>query len=177
MRDAIQAGIPSGRRSTRSTSRDKAIRGSRSSNTTSAGTPKPTSPSRARTPTTPVRLSNDFFDANRSRRRLALTARTTGDVVKSVKTRELWEQIGVAAWQCADPGVQYDDTIKNGTRARTTTASMQQPLRHRRHAGRYGRRAATDRSLVGKAAFVVGGDGKPHFVEPSSRRELSPSFG
>ncbi len=30
---------------------------------------------------------------------------------KTVKARELWEQIGYAAWACADPGLQYDTTI------------------------------------------------------------------
>ncbi len=30
---------------------------------------------------------------------------------KSLRARELWEQIAYAAWSCADPGVQYDTTI------------------------------------------------------------------
>src|SRR3984957_20314754 len=41
-----------------------------------------------------------------------LTARTTVDVVKRIKARDLWEQIAVAAWQCADPGLQFDDAIQ-----------------------------------------------------------------
>src|SRR5678810_491854 len=32
-------------------------------------------------------------------------------VAKTLKARDLWEQIAYAAWRCADPGVQYDDTI------------------------------------------------------------------
>src|SRR5690606_40719082 len=34
-----------------------------------------------------------------------------GKIIRTVKARDLWEQISFAAWRCADPGVQYDDTI------------------------------------------------------------------
>ena len=40
-----------------------------------------------------------------------LTARTDGSVMKEIPAKELWDQIANAAWSCADPGVQYDDTI------------------------------------------------------------------
>ena len=40
-----------------------------------------------------------------------LTARTTGEVMKTVKARDLWQKIAEAAWECADPGLQFDDTI------------------------------------------------------------------
>ncbi|HET7814146.1 MAG TPA: vitamin B12-dependent ribonucleotide reductase [Candidatus Baltobacteraceae bacterium] len=59
-----------------------------------------------------VRLTNAFFDAIDADADWDLTARTTGAVVKKIKARDLWEQISVAAWQCADPGLQYDDTIQ-----------------------------------------------------------------
>jgi ribonucleoside-diphosphate reductase alpha chain len=59
-----------------------------------------------------VRLGNDFFDALDRDDDWLLTARTTGDVVKRMKARDLWDQIALAAWQCADPGLQYDDTIQ-----------------------------------------------------------------
>jgi adenosylcobalamin-dependent ribonucleoside-diphosphate reductase len=59
-----------------------------------------------------VRLTNAFFDAIDRDEDWLLTARTTGDVVKRIKARDLWEQIGLAAWQCADPGLQFDDTIQ-----------------------------------------------------------------
>jgi ribonucleoside-diphosphate reductase alpha chain len=59
-----------------------------------------------------VRLTNGFFDALDRDEDWLLTARTTGDVVKRIKAGELWEQIAVAAWQCADPGLQFDDTIQ-----------------------------------------------------------------
>jgi ribonucleoside-diphosphate reductase alpha chain len=59
-----------------------------------------------------VRLTNGFFEALDRDDEWLLTARTTGDVVKRIKARDLWEQIAVAAWQCADPGLQFDDTIQ-----------------------------------------------------------------
>src|SRR5256885_12597170 len=42
-----------------------------------------------------------------------LTARTDGTVVDTIKARKLLKDIADAAWQCADPGVQYDTTINN----------------------------------------------------------------
>ena len=42
-----------------------------------------------------------------------LMRRTDGKVAKTLKARELWEQIGHAAWACADPGVQFHDTIND----------------------------------------------------------------
>ena len=57
-------------------------------------------------------MSNAFFNALDKDEDWLLTARTTGDVVKRIKARDLWEQIGLAAWQCADPGLQFDDTIQ-----------------------------------------------------------------
>ena len=59
-----------------------------------------------------VRLSNAFFEALDRSEDWLLTARTTGDVVKRIKAHELWDQIALAAWQCADPGLQFDDTIQ-----------------------------------------------------------------
>jgi ribonucleoside-diphosphate reductase alpha chain len=59
-----------------------------------------------------VRLTNQFFDALDQDRDWELTARTTGDVVKRIKASDLWDQIALAAWQCADPGLQFDDTIQ-----------------------------------------------------------------
>ena len=59
-----------------------------------------------------VRLSNAFFDSLDNDADWNLVARTTGATVKTIKARDLWEQIANAAWQCADPGLQYDDTIQ-----------------------------------------------------------------
>ena len=42
-----------------------------------------------------------------------LIRRTDGTVAKTVKARDLWEEIGHAAWASADPGMQYHDTIND----------------------------------------------------------------
>jgi ribonucleoside-diphosphate reductase alpha chain len=58
-----------------------------------------------------VRVTDEFMEAVARDEDWALVARTDGSVVKTVKARELMEQIADAAWQCADPGVQYHSTI------------------------------------------------------------------
>jgi len=58
-----------------------------------------------------VRIPDAFFDALDRDSDWELVNRTTKDVAKTVPSRELWNQIGYAAWRCADPGVQYDSTI------------------------------------------------------------------
>ncbi|MGD0462952.1 MAG: LAGLIDADG family homing endonuclease [Tepidisphaeraceae bacterium] len=58
-----------------------------------------------------VRIPNRFFKALEDDAKWDLTWRTTGKVAKSLRARDLWDQIAFAAWRCADPGVQYDDTI------------------------------------------------------------------
>ncbi len=58
-----------------------------------------------------VRIPNRFFEVLERDGDWALTRRTDGTVAKTVRARDLWDQIAAAAWQCADPGVQYDTTI------------------------------------------------------------------
>ncbi len=58
-----------------------------------------------------VRLSNDFLEAVGRGADWTLTRRTDGAAARTLPARELWEKIGLAAWACADPGVQYDTTI------------------------------------------------------------------
>lgn len=58
-----------------------------------------------------VRIPNEFFDVLDKDGDWGLKARTDGRVMKTVKSRELWEKICYAAWRCADPGTQYDTTI------------------------------------------------------------------
>ncbi|MDA0365293.1 MAG: vitamin B12-dependent ribonucleotide reductase [Chloroflexi bacterium] len=58
-----------------------------------------------------VRVTAEFLDAVREDRPWNLTRRTDGAVAKSVPARELWDRIARAAWQSADPGLQYDTTI------------------------------------------------------------------
>src|SRR5687768_3283568 len=58
-----------------------------------------------------VRIPNEFFKALEDDADWPLFSRTSGKVAKTLKARELWDQIAYAAWRCADPGVQYDTTI------------------------------------------------------------------
>jgi ribonucleoside-diphosphate reductase alpha chain len=60
-----------------------------------------------------VRVSDDFMRAVEADGEHHLRARMDGRVIETVKARELWRAIGEAAWACADPGVQYDDTIND----------------------------------------------------------------
>jgi ribonucleoside-diphosphate reductase alpha chain len=58
-----------------------------------------------------VRITNDFLEAVKNDADWALTRRVDGKPAKILKARDLWEQIGHAAWASADPGVQFDTTI------------------------------------------------------------------
>ncbi len=57
-----------------------------------------------------VRLPDSFFEAVDSGADWHLYRRTDGQIARTVKAGELWEQICFAAWRCADPGLQYDTT-------------------------------------------------------------------
>jgi ribonucleoside-diphosphate reductase alpha chain len=58
-----------------------------------------------------VRVTDEFMKAVEEDADWHLTARTTGEPVKTLKARDLMDQIADAAWRCADPGVQYDSII------------------------------------------------------------------
>ena len=58
-----------------------------------------------------VRVTDEFMQAAANDEDWDLVARVDGSVIKTVKARELLDQIADAAWQCADPGVQYDSII------------------------------------------------------------------
>lgn len=58
-----------------------------------------------------VRVTDAFLKAVENDADWELVRRTDGKVAKTIKARDLWEQIGHAAWACADPGIQYHDTV------------------------------------------------------------------
>jgi ribonucleoside-diphosphate reductase alpha chain len=60
-----------------------------------------------------VRVSDEFMHAVEDDKEFSLNARLTGEAIETVKARQLFRKIAEAAWECADPGVQYDDTINN----------------------------------------------------------------
>jgi ribonucleoside-diphosphate reductase alpha chain len=58
-----------------------------------------------------IRVTDAFLKAVRDDADWALINRVDGSVAKTIKARDLWEQVGHAAWACADPGIQYHDTV------------------------------------------------------------------
>jgi ribonucleoside-diphosphate reductase alpha chain len=60
-----------------------------------------------------VRVSDDFMQAVENDEMWDLRAVKNGESVKRVKARDIWRQIAEAAWECADPGLQFDTTIND----------------------------------------------------------------
>ncbi len=60
-----------------------------------------------------VRVTDEFMRTVEDGGDFALRARTDGRVVETLKARELFDKMARAAWECADPGIQYDDTIND----------------------------------------------------------------
>jgi ribonucleoside-diphosphate reductase alpha chain len=60
-----------------------------------------------------VRVTDEFMRAVESDGQFGLRARMTGDVIDTVDARTLFRTIAQAAWECADPGIQYDGTIND----------------------------------------------------------------
>ncbi len=58
-----------------------------------------------------VRISDDFMNAVLTDADWNLVGRSTGQPVRTLKARQLWREIAQAAWECADPGLQFDTTI------------------------------------------------------------------
>jgi ribonucleoside-diphosphate reductase alpha chain len=60
-----------------------------------------------------VRVTDEFMRAVENGTEFGLRARTDNRVIETVDARELFGKIAQAAWGCADPGIQYDDTIND----------------------------------------------------------------
>jgi ribonucleoside-diphosphate reductase alpha chain len=58
-----------------------------------------------------IRVTDAFLKAVREDQDWELIRRTDGKVARTIKARDLWEQVGHAAWACADPGIQFHDTV------------------------------------------------------------------
>ena len=66
-----------------------------------------------RTPTTRSASPTSSCARSRTAPTFGLRGRKTGEVIETVDARELFRKIAKAAWECADPGLQYDDTIND----------------------------------------------------------------
>ena len=60
-----------------------------------------------------VRVTDNFLQAVKDDADWELLRRKDGKVSKIVKARDLWDQVGHAAWACADPGIQFHDTVNS----------------------------------------------------------------
>jgi ribonucleoside-diphosphate reductase alpha chain len=60
-----------------------------------------------------VRVSDKFMRAYENGEDFGLVARATGEVIETIEARKLFRVMAEAAWACADPGIQYDDTIND----------------------------------------------------------------
>jgi ribonucleoside-diphosphate reductase alpha chain len=60
-----------------------------------------------------VRVSDEFMRAVEQGGKFDLAARRTGEVVQTVDAKGLFRRMAQAAWECADPGIQYDNTIND----------------------------------------------------------------
>ncbi|HEY0814443.1 MAG TPA: vitamin B12-dependent ribonucleotide reductase [Pseudonocardia sp.] len=60
-----------------------------------------------------VRVTDEFMRAVESNGEFGLRTRMTGDVIETIDAKKLFRTIAQAAWECADPGIQYDGTIND----------------------------------------------------------------
>ncbi|GLW51602.1 vitamin B12-dependent ribonucleotide reductase [Streptomyces sp. NBRC 14336] len=60
-----------------------------------------------------VRVNDEFMKAVETGGKFGLRARMTGEVIEEVDAKALFRKMAEAAWACADPGIQYDDTINH----------------------------------------------------------------
>ncbi|MFJ8539253.1 vitamin B12-dependent ribonucleotide reductase [Streptomyces sp. NPDC093591] len=60
-----------------------------------------------------VRVNDEFMKAVEAGGKFGLRARMTGEVIEEVDAKALFRKMAEAAWACADPGIQYDDTINH----------------------------------------------------------------
>jgi ribonucleoside-diphosphate reductase alpha chain len=67
-----------------------------------------------------VRVTDEFMEAVIDGRDWALTPRGGGEPLRMVPARQLFRQVAQAAWECADPGMQFDSTINRWHTAANT---------------------------------------------------------
>ncbi|WP_394621714.1 vitamin B12-dependent ribonucleotide reductase [Lentzea sp. JNUCC 0626] len=60
-----------------------------------------------------IRVSDEFMHAYEGGNDFGLRGRQTGEVIERIDAKGLFTKLAKAAWECADPGIQYDDTIND----------------------------------------------------------------
>ena len=58
-----------------------------------------------------IRVTDAFLDAVKNDEDWDLKNRVNGETARTISARKLWEDVGHAAWACADPGIQFHDTV------------------------------------------------------------------
>jgi ribonucleoside-diphosphate reductase alpha chain len=75
-----------------------------------------------------VRVTDEFMEAVQKDREFTTRAVIDGRPVQSFKARDLWRAIAQAAWECGDPGLQYDTTVNDWhTSANTARINASNP--------------------------------------------------
>lgn len=111
-----------------------------------------------------VRVSDAFMRAVERDEQWPLTFRVSGEVSKTISAKKLWLDIAEAAWDCGDPGIQFDDTINN---AHTCMNDGRQRSSNPCVTGDTevllgDRTTAKIKDLVGLTPEIIGGDGEVH---------------
>ena len=123
-----------------------------------------------------VRVPDAFMDAVEKDGSWSTTFRTNGKVHETHRARALWRDIADAAWQCADPGVQFDSTIQRWHTCKGTDrifATNPCVTGDTLVATRDGWKRID--SLVGSSPSVIGADGRAHKatrVIPTGRKPV-----
>jgi len=123
-----------------------------------------------------VRIPDSFMQGVVSDGSWQTTLRTTGQVHETHRARELWHEIARSAWQCADPGVQFDGHIQKWHTCKATdriNATNPCVTGDTLVATADGWRRID--SLVGERTRVVGADGRLHWatrVIPTGRKQV-----
>jgi ribonucleoside-diphosphate reductase alpha chain len=60
-----------------------------------------------------VRVSDEFMQAVEDDMPFDLLARRTGEIIETIDAKDLFRKMAQAAWECADPGIQYDGMIND----------------------------------------------------------------
>ncbi|MBI4144614.1 intein-containing adenosylcobalamin-dependent ribonucleoside-diphosphate reductase [Candidatus Woesearchaeota archaeon] len=113
-----------------------------------------------------VRLTDEFMNAYLNNGKFATTWRTTGKVAKEYDAKFMMDKIAQAAWECADPGVQFDTTINDWHTCPNTDrirASNPCVTGDTLVATAEGFRRMTE--LVGKDATIINGQGARSHVD------------
>src|SRR5690606_3636375 len=125
-----------------------------------------------------VRVPSDFIDAVRADGDWHLRWRTDRNhICRTLKAQDLWDQIASAAWQCADPGVQYDTIINDWH-----TCPQDGRINASNPCVTGDTLVATDKgwrridSLLESPARVVGSDGRLHDIKPAFATGVKPVY-